>query len=88
MRKFILVIFFSEFTPLHYSAYNGHLEVTRLLVESKADVAAMNLCFSPPPSPSFTHYVPCSCGDTALYYAIKRKKADVAAYLRSIRTPQ
>ena len=28
----------------------GRLEVTRLLVESKADVAARDRCFSPPPS--------------------------------------
>ncbi len=50
LRKFILLIFFSEFTPLHYSAGYDHLEVTRLLVESKADVAARSRCFSPPPS--------------------------------------
>jgi hypothetical protein len=28
----------------------GRLEITRLLVESKADVAARDWCFSPPPS--------------------------------------
>ena len=50
MRKLILLLFFSESSPLHYSAYHGHLEVTRLLVESKADVAARDRCFSPPPS--------------------------------------
>ena len=49
LRKFILLLSFSERTPLHYSAMYGHLEVTRLLVESKADVAARR-CFSPPPS--------------------------------------
>ena len=37
-------------TPLNYSARNGHLEVSRLLVESKADVAARDRCFSHPPS--------------------------------------
>ena len=36
--------------PLHHSAANGHLEVCRLLVESKADVAASDRCFIPPPS--------------------------------------
>jgi hypothetical protein len=41
---------FSQDTPLHYSAARGRLEVTRLLVESKADVAARDMCFSPPPS--------------------------------------
>ena len=35
---------------MHMSAGNGHLEVTRFLVESKADVAARDRCFSLPPS--------------------------------------
>jgi ankyrin repeat protein len=47
-----LLLFFSQSTPLHLSAIKGHLEVTRLLVESKADVTAENGCFSPP---SFHH---------------------------------
>ena len=42
--------FFSQFTPLLWSAFYGRLDVTRLLVESKADVAAKDWCFSPPPS--------------------------------------
>ena len=47
----ILLLFFSQQTPLHHSAYFGYLEITRLLVESKADVAARDsMCFSPPPS--------------------------------------
>ena len=50
LRKFILLLSFSQKTPLHYSAANGRLEVTRLLVESKADVAARDRYFSPPPS--------------------------------------
>jgi hypothetical protein len=41
-----------------------------------------------PLSPFFTHYLPCSCGHTALKYAIDSDKADVAAYLRSIGAPQ
>ena len=49
-RKLILLLFFSQATPLHYSATIGHLEISRLLVESKADVAARDMCFSPPPS--------------------------------------
>ena len=49
MRKFILLLSFSRWTALHVSAANRRLEVTRLLVESKADVAARR-CFSPPPS--------------------------------------
>ena len=50
LRKLILLFFFSEWTPLHASAHQGHLEVARLLVDSNADVAAWNMCFSPPPS--------------------------------------
>ena len=56
-RKLILFLFFSQRTPLHLtltprheSAWKGRLEITRLLVESKADVAARDRCFSPPPS--------------------------------------
>ena len=41
---------FSQSTPLHLSARSGHVEVCRLLVESKADVAARERCFSPFPS--------------------------------------
>jgi ankyrin repeat protein len=50
LRKLILFLSFSQATPLHISARHGHLDITRLLVESKADVAARNWCFSPPPS--------------------------------------
>jgi hypothetical protein len=50
LRQFILFLFFSQCTPLHWSAISGHLEVTRILVESKADVAARDRCFSLPPS--------------------------------------
>jgi hypothetical protein len=50
LRKLILLLFFSQDTPLHWSAASGRLEVVRLLVESKADVAARTRCFSPPPS--------------------------------------
>ncbi len=48
--KIILLLSFSENTPLHWSAMQGQLEMCRLLVESKADVAARARCFSPPPS--------------------------------------
>jgi hypothetical protein len=50
LRKLILLLFFSRQTLLHSSAIAGHLEVTRLLVESKADVSVRDRCFSPPPS--------------------------------------
>ena len=62
MRKFILLLFFSQWTPLHFSAVWGRLEVCRLLVESKADVAARNWCFSPPPS----HHLSLTIGLAAL----------------------
>ncbi len=51
-------------------------------------------------SPSFTHYMPCSDGKTALNLAIARNqadaynftiarnKADIVAYLRSIDAPE
>ena len=59
------------------------------LLASKADVAARDECFSPPPlSPSFTLYLPCSFGDTPLILAIGYNRLDVAAYLRSIGAPQ
>ena len=76
------------------SAEAGNLEICRLLVESKADVAATAMCFSPPPlSQSFSHYLPGSIGyhgyviHTALERAIARSKDDVVAYLRSISDP-
>ncbi len=50
MRKLIILISFSQSTPLHWSALCDHLAITRLLVESNADVAARDRCFSPPPS--------------------------------------
>ncbi len=50
LRKLILFLFFRQQTPLHWSSINGRLEVCRLLVESKADVAARDQCFSHPPT--------------------------------------
>ena len=60
LKLILLLFFFSRNTPLHFAAPCGHLDVCRLLVESKADVAAKNVahppvyglirCFSPPPS--------------------------------------
>ena len=40
LRKLILLLFFSEATPLHESASKGHLEVCRLLLQCKADIEA------------------------------------------------
>jgi hypothetical protein len=59
--------------------------LSQILVESKADVAARARCFSPPPSHHLSLTI-CLCrrGETALTRAIDNNKADVAAYLRSI----
>ncbi len=43
----LLLVFRYGDTPLHRSADNGSLEVCRLLVASKADIAAKNRCRSP-----------------------------------------
>ena len=40
LRKMILVFLFSQWTPLHESASEGHLEVTRLLLQCNADIEA------------------------------------------------
>ncbi len=75
LRKLILILFFSgsyKIAALHQSASYGHLEVCRLLVEAKADVAARHR----------------SQNKTALTLAIDGNKADVVAYLRSIGAPQ
>jgi ankyrin repeat protein len=38
----LIHLFFSQDTPLHYSALNGHTDVCRLLLENAADVNARN----------------------------------------------
>ena len=43
----LLLVFRDDYTPLHRSAIAGRLEVCRLLVASKADIAARNRCRSP-----------------------------------------
>ena len=48
LRKLILLILFSQQTPLHRSARGGHLAICRLLVESKADIHARSRCFINP----------------------------------------
>jgi hypothetical protein len=50
LRKLMSLLSFSQRTPLHWSAIESRLELCRLLVESKADVAARDRCFSPPSS--------------------------------------
>ena len=43
----LLLVFRDDYTPLHWSAMSGSLEACRLLVASKADIAARNRCRSP-----------------------------------------
>jgi ankyrin repeat protein len=43
----LIHLFFSQRTPLILSAYYGFVEICRLLVASKADVAARLRCRSP-----------------------------------------
>jgi ankyrin repeat protein len=38
----LIHLFFSQSTPLHVSAYKGHTDVCRLLLENAADVNARN----------------------------------------------
>ena len=40
LRKLILLLYFSQQTPLHYSARWGHFEVCHLLLQCNADVEA------------------------------------------------
>jgi ankyrin repeat protein len=40
MRKLILLLSFSDYTPLHYSARFGHIECCRLLLQCNADIDA------------------------------------------------
>ncbi len=98
LRKLILLLFCRQRTPLHMSAVTaqfvtrGGLEVSRLLVESNADVSARDKCLPPPPPPispsSHNLYVVCSYGNTALEMAIERNQIVVATFLCSIRAPQ
>ncbi len=43
----IYLFIISQDTPLHYSAWMGHVEICRVLVASKGDVAAQQRCRSP-----------------------------------------
>jgi ankyrin repeat protein len=42
LRVLIILLFFSQDTPLHLSAENGHLETCRLLLQSNANLNAYN----------------------------------------------
>jgi hypothetical protein len=81
----------SGITPLIFSAAYGHLEVCRLLVSSKADLAARDRCGRCQRCSRFSlnqsHPLACSDG-TALQNAMKNNKSEVVAFLRSIGAPQ
>ncbi len=49
MPTLILLLRFRDETPLHLSAFNGHIDLCRLLLEFKADVNAKDIKYAPPP---------------------------------------
>jgi ankyrin repeat protein len=79
-------------TALILSAYHGRLEVCKLLVSSKADLAARARCGRCQRCSRFSlnqsHPLACSDGWTALKYAMDNNKSDVVAFLRGIGAPQ
>jgi ankyrin repeat protein len=38
--KFLILVFFSGWTPLHWSSFQSHMDVCQFLVASNADVNA------------------------------------------------
>ena len=83
---------FSGWTPLHWSAANGRLETCKVLVSSKADLAARDRCGRCRCCSRFSlnqsHPLACSRGRTALKRAMDEKKSDVVSFLRSVGAPQ
>jgi hypothetical protein len=47
------VLFISQFTPLIWSAYEGHVEVCKLLISARADVIARDEEYLPLPCTLF-----------------------------------
>jgi hypothetical protein len=89
----IVILFASrgiEWAPLHLCALqHGRLEVCRLLLISKADVAARTRCRSFLRAHALSSHPPhpphCSDGRTALNIAIKNRRCDIMiALFRSI----
>ena len=88
-----LISVLSGQTALLLSSYFGHLEVTRFLVESGANLEATSKSVPPLAVSSRCrglkpHSLRCRDGKTALQHAIEQNKSDVAAYLRSIGAPE
>jgi hypothetical protein len=79
-------------TPLMCSAFYGHLEICKLLVSSKADLAARDRCGRCQRCSRFSlnqsQPLVCSDGKTALKCAMDRSKSDVVTFLRGIGAPQ
>jgi ankyrin repeat protein len=88
----LMVYRYGGSTALHSAAYNGNLDLCRLLVEARADLSLRNWCCSRLHARSLCHRTPhtqrCSGGKTALKLAIERNKADVVAFLRSVGAPE
>ena len=82
----------SGMTALMISAGNGHVEVAKLLVSSKADLAARHRCGRCQCCSRFSlnqsHPLACSDGSTALKWAMDFNKSDVVAFLRGVGAPQ
>ncbi len=96
LNRFIIssfILLFSSVNALHCITLPAEATLTfavfwsnQMLTSLREKGASAALPF--PLSPSFTHYLPCSDGYTALKIAIDRKQASVVAYLRSIGAPQ
>ena len=75
-----------------YAACYGRLEICKLLVSQKANVAVRVGCDAMLPAAragdALAHSRACRNGWTALKNAIKCNKPDVVAYLRSIGAPE
>ncbi len=73
------------------AASSGHLEICKLLVSQKANVAARDGCDAMLPAAragdALAHSRACR-GGTALKHAIKYNNTDVITYLRSIGAPE
>jgi ankyrin repeat protein len=82
----------SGWTALMNSAAGGRLEVCKLLVSLKADLAARHRCGRCQRCSRFllnqSHPLACSSGKTALKHAMDRNQSDVVAFLRGIGAPQ
>ncbi len=85
--------FFSQATPLHSAALNGHDDVCRFLVQAAADPLAITRCAPPPASSSRaatnqSNTPRCSDGRTPLQWAAYNHKFETVAYLQSLNTTQ